>query len=367
MKILQIYYEPQPSGQTAHVLSLSKGLVLRGHDVTVVLPSMLRALSSQYVDAGVKVVSLPIRKLLWPMKSILGLLDLLRRERYEIVHVHSQEAGAVARCLAWMGGAKKIVYTPQTIDIRQSQWHNLYILLERTLARITNRVFSVNQTDANRLISWRIPTEKIRVVPNGIDLSQFANLEDRDTVCKRLGLHLDRPVIMQVGRLSPQKDPEMFLKGARYILSSSPQTQLAWIGEGPLHKWVKSEVKSLGFQENIHLPGRIDRAYRCMSAADAVTLTSRWEGLPYSLLEAMACSKPVVATAVNGCAEVVINGQTGYLVDAGDAFGWAESILHLIADPQQAKSMGAAGKRLVEEKYSLSRMLTLIEQAYAYN
>lgn len=367
MKILQIYYEPQPSGQTTHVLSLSKGLVLRGHDVTVVLPAILRAISSQYMDSGVKVVSLPMRKLLWPMKSIVAFLNLIRHERYEIVHVHSQEAGVVARWLAWLGRARNVVYTPQTIDIRQSRWHNLYILLERTLARITNRIFSVNQTDANRLISWGIPVEKVRVIPNGIDLSQFVNLEDHDDVCRRLCLNPDRPVIMQVGRLSPQKDPEMFLKGARYVLSSFSQAQLAWIGEGPLFMQVKSEVKSLGLQDNIHLFGRIDQAYRCMSAADAVTLTSRWEGLPYSILEAMACSKPVVATAVNGCPEIVIDGQTGYLVNPGNAVRWAESILHLIADPQQAKSMGAAGKRLVEEKYSLSRMVSQIEQAYVNN
>ena len=367
MKILQVYYEPQPSGQTAHVLSLSQGLVLRGHDVTVVIPAFLRAASGKYLDAGVKVVSLPMRKLLWPMRSLVALLNLLCRERYEIVHVHSQEAGAVARWLAWLGGARKVVYTPQTIDIRQSQWQRLYILLERTLARITNRIFSVNQVDANRLIAWGIPAEKVRVIPNGIDLSLFINLEPRDDACRRLCLNPDRPVIMQVGRLSPQKDPEMFIKGARCVLSGFPQAQLVWIGDGPLFMRVKSEVESSGLQDSIRLLGRIDQAYRCLSAADAVTLTSRWEGLPYSLLEAMACSKPVVATAVNGCPELVIAGQTGYLVGAGDASGWAEAILRLIADPQQAKAMGATGKRLVAEKYSLSGMLSQIEQAYINN
>jgi len=367
LKILQVYYEPLLSGQTTHVQSLSKGLVLRGHDVTVVLPDILRAISSEYMDAGVKVVSLPMRKLFWPMKSIIAFLNLLQRERYEIVHVHSQEAGVMARCLSWLGRAQKIFYTPQTIDIRQSQWHNLYILLECKLALITDRIFSVNQADAKRMIKWGIPAEKVRVVPNGIELSQFENLQDRDDICRRLGLNPDCPVIMQVGRLSPQKDPEMFLKGARYVLSGITEAQLVWIGEGPLFMEVKSEVESFRLQDKIHLVGRINQAYHCLAAADVVTSTSRWEGLPYSILEAMACSKPVVSTAVNGCSEVVINGKTGYLVEVGDAFGWAKSIIHLIADPQQAQLMGSAGKRLVEEKYSLSMMLSQIEQAYSDN
>jgi glycosyltransferase involved in cell wall biosynthesis len=367
LKILQVYYEPLLSGQTTYVESLSKGLVLRGHDVTVVLPEILRAISSEYVDSGVKVISLPMRKLFWPMKSIIAFLNLLKHERYEIVHVHSQEAGVVARCLSWLARSKKIFYTPQTIDIRQTQWQKIYIFLECALAHITNQIFSVNQVDAKRMINWGIPEEKVSVIPNGIEFRQFENLEDRDVICKRLGINPDYPVVMQVGRLSPQKDPEMFLKGASYVLSTFSEAQLVWIGEGPLFMEVKSKVESLQLQDKIHLVGRIDKAYRCFAAADVVTSTSRWEGLPYSILEAMACSKPVVSTAVNGCSEVVINGKTGYIVEAGDALGWAKYILHLIANPQQAQLMGSAGKCLVEEKYSLSMMISLILQAYTDN
>src|SRR4030042_1908632 len=303
LKILQIYYEPLLSGQTTHVLSLSKELVMRGNDVTVVLPDIFRAVANEYIEAGVKVVSLPMRKLVWPMKSIFTLLNLLRQEKFEIVHVHSQEAGIIARFLAWLGRAKKIFYTPQTIDIRQTQWGNSYILLERILARITNRIFSVNEIDAKRMINWGVPEGKVSVVPNGIELSQFSKLEPRDYICRRLGLNPDLPIVMQVGRMNIQKDPIMFIRGASYVLSVNSDVQLVWIGEGPLFKKVKSEVESLRFQDNILLPGRIDQAYRCLAAADVVTLTSAWEGLPYSLLEGMACSKPIVSTAVNGSTE----------------------------------------------------------------
>ncbi len=367
LKILQIYYEPFLSGQTTHILSLSKELVLRGHDVTVILPDRLRAISNEYIEAGVKVVSLPMRKLVWPMKSIFTLLNLLRQEKFEIVHVHSQEAGIIARFLAWLRRAQKIFYTPQTIDIRQTRWRNSYILIERILARITNRIFSVNEIDAKRMINWGIPDGKVSVVPNGIDLSLFSKLEPRDYICKRLGLNPDLPIVMQVGRMDTQKDPMMFLRGASYVLSVNSDVQLVWIGEGPLFMKVKSEVESLRFQDNILLLGRIDQAYRCLAAADVVTSTSAWEGLPYSLLEGMACSKPIVSTAVNGCSDAVINGKTGYLVEAGDSLEWAKSVLHLIAEPKLAQLMGRTGRCLVEEKYTLSRMISQIEQAYIGN
>ena len=365
MKILQIYYEPIPSGQTTHVLSLSKGLVLRGHDVTVVLPDVLQALSREYQEGGVRVISIPMRKIYWPLRSMVVFLNLLREEKYEIVHVHSQEAGITARWLARLGGSRRIFYTPQTVDIRKDNIKNFYILFERNLARITNRIFSVCRTDSIRMVDWGISKDKVRVIPNGIELTQFESLEDQDIICRRLLLNPDYPIIMQVGRLSPQKDPGMFIKGAYQILQACPDAQFVWIGEGPMFDQIQSEINAEGLQDKIHLSGRIDHAYRLMAAADVVTLTSRWEGLPYTILEAMACSKPVVSTAVNGCPEVVLDGETGYLVGAGDASGWADRVLHLIANPQLARCMGSAGRHRVEEEYSLPLTLSQIEQAYS--
>jgi glycosyltransferase involved in cell wall biosynthesis len=288
----------------------------------------------------------------------------LQHERYDLVHVHSQEAGFTARWLARFGGIRTIFYTPQTVDIRQSQWQNLYALLECAIARTTSRIISVTQVDAQRMVSWGIPAEKLSVVPNGIDLSLFENLEDHDQSCRKLSLDPNRPVIMQVGRLNPQKDPEMFVHGAKIIVQACPQAQLVWIGEGSLNNLVKSEIRAVGLQNNIHLLGRIDQAYRFMAAADIVTLTSRWEGLPYSLLEAMACAKPVVSTAVNGCKELVIDGETGFLVDVGDACSWADRVNQLIANQQLAQAMGSAGRLRVETKYSLAEMISQIERAY---
>jgi glycosyltransferase involved in cell wall biosynthesis len=235
-------------------------------------------------------------------------------------------------------------------------------MLECGIARTTNQIFSVTKVDAERMASWGIPAEKLSVIPNGIDLRLFENLEDHDQSCRRLSLNPNYPVIMQVGRLNPQKDPEMFIKGANIILHACPQAQLVWIGEGPLYNLVKSEVIAFSLQNNIHLLGRIDQAYRYMAAADIVTLTSRWEGLPYSLLEAMACSKPVVSTAVNGCQELVIDGETGFLVGVR---------MHQVKQPYQstdskptACSVDGVSRRIYRNEYSLNEMISQIEQIF---
>ena len=173
-----------------------------------------------------------------------------------------------------------------------------------------------------------------------------------------------QPLTMQVGRLSRQKDPLTFAKGAALVLQHRPDAQFALVGEGPLRDAVASRVHELGLQGRVHLLGWRDRAYRLMAAADVVTLTSRWEGLPYTLLEAMAWSRPVVATAVNGCPEVVIDGLTGFLVAPGDAAAWAQRVLALLNDPAGAAAMGQRGRRRVEERFSLREMVARIERLY---
>jgi glycosyltransferase involved in cell wall biosynthesis len=156
-KVLLVYYEPQPSGQTTHVLSLARGLDRRRYDVAVALPDRLENTAAALERSGVAVVPLPLRKLAWSPQAIVALFRLVRDQDVDIVHVHSQEASLVARVVARLAGARAILYTPQTIDIRRVRWHWLYSLLERTLAHITDVIISVNESDRRRLIQWGIP------------------------------------------------------------------------------------------------------------------------------------------------------------------------------------------------------------------
>jgi glycosyltransferase involved in cell wall biosynthesis len=364
LKVMQVYFEPQASGQTTHVRSLASGLDRQRFDLTVALPRHLEVAIASFRQAGVRVIPLPLRKLTWQPGTIREFARLVDRLKIDIVHVHSQEAGMVFRLAARLAGARTIVYTPQTIDIRRSRWHWLYALVERTLAKVTDTIVSVNEADRQRLIGWGIPAGQVVTVPNGIDLAPFEQVPDLGPIRKELGLAEGRPVVMQLGRLSAQKDPLAFVEGASLVAQSWPDTYFVLVGDGPLREALSARIRELGLSGQVHLAGWRNDAVRLMPAASVVTLTSRWEGNPYALLEAMAWARPVVATTVNGCPEIVVEGTTGFLVPPGEPEAWAGRVGALLADPDRARVLGRQGRKRLVERFSLPQMIARIEALY---
>ncbi len=363
LRILFVYYEPSPSGQTEHLLSLVQRLDRQRFEVTVALPTLLESQADNYRAAGARVVPLPIHKLLWPPKAISGLIAEVRRGEYDLVHVHSQEAGLVARFLSRLGGAGVILYTPHTINIRRKNWQPIYLFAENLLSRITDRILTVNEADRRSLIERGIPGEKVVAVHNGVDLDKF----DPHIPPPAPALALRQtggPLVMQVGRMSEQKAPLDFIEGARIVLQTMPDARFALVGGGPLLEKVRARIRAYGLEGRISAPGAQPDAFRWIQAADLITLTSYWEGSPYSLLEAMAWRKPVVATAVNGCPELVLDGETGYLVPPGQPQAWAERVSRLLQDPQTACKMGENGRRHLEANFTLPRMVATIQEVY---
>lgn len=366
LKVLLVYYEPVSSGQTTHVLSLARGLDCHRYRLTVVLPDHLHRSIKAFRQTPAQVVPLPLRKVRWSPRDIITLARLIRQQEVDIVHVHSQEAGLLARVVARMARAPRVIYTPQVIDIRRARWHWLYARIECVLAQITDMIVSVNESDRKRLIQWGIPSHKTVTIPNGINLNAFDESADIAGLRTALGLDAseDRPLVMQVGRLAAQKDPLTFVEGAALVARERPDVEFALLGEGPLRDAVTMRIRALGLEKRVHLLGWRDKASGLMSAANVVTLTSRWEGAPYTVLEAMACSRPVVATAVNGCPEMVVDGVTGYLVPPGNVTAWAERVADLLNDPARMVRMGQQGRERVEQSFALQEMVARIERLY---
>jgi glycosyltransferase involved in cell wall biosynthesis len=358
-----LYYEPQPSGQTAHVLSLARGLGPKFR-VTVALPSNLTECLPLFEETGARVVPLALRKVTWDPRVVSALVRLIRDLEIDLVHVHSQEAGLVGRLVARLAGARAVFYTPQTIDIRRANWHWLYTRLECLQAAITDVIISVSDQDRQRLVRWGIPPHKVITLPNGVDLAQFQGPADVQGLRSELGLSADRPVVMQVGRLSAQKDPVTFVDGAGHVLERRPDVQFVMLGDGPLMAEVVARIQERGLTASVRPLGWRAEAHRFMPAADVITLTSRWEGIPFVLLEAMAWSRPVVATTVNGCPEIVDDGLTGYLVPPGDAATWAARVLDLVDNPALAAEMGRQGSGRVKERFDLSKITGRLAELY---
>ena len=136
------------------------------------------------------------------------------------------------------------------------------------------------------------------------------------------------------------------------------------VGDGPLKDDVENYIQELDNNKNVQCLGWQENASELIAIADVITLTSRWEGMPYVLLEAMAWSHPVVATAVNGCREIVEQGVTGYLVPNNDVKSWANSVIKLLADAKKSSEMGQCGNLRLKEKFSLEKMIEQTEGLY---
>jgi glycosyltransferase involved in cell wall biosynthesis len=364
IKILLVYYEPIASGQTTHVFSLAKKLDRRKYQIEIIIPNRLSLSVIPSLSSEVKITPLPIQKVIWKFQALSYFKQAVREHPNTIVHIHSQEAGIIGRPLTKVFGGKLIFYTPQTIDIQRKQYYRLYIYIEQILAKLTDHILSVNEADRRRLLSWGISPKKVDTVYNGIDLDEFYQAEDQGKIRNSLQLQENTPLIMQIGRLSIQKSPLNFVEGARIILTKLPKVQFVMVGSGPLSTMVKKRIRDLGLERKIILAGAHKQAFRLIPAADIVTLTSLWEGTPYSLLEAMAWQKPVVATSVNGCPEVVSNRETGLLVPPNDPDQWASAVMEVISNPSMAETFGKAGRRLVEEKFTITRMVQSISDLY---
>ena len=363
-KVLVVYYEPQRGGQTTHVLNLVRGLDKNKFEITLVFPMQLFQDQSVFSQIGITSVSLPMKKLLWNPKSIVRLFQFIRQKNFDIVHVHSQEAGVMARFVAKIAGAKKIVYTPQCTNIRHKNLYWLYRVLEKLFSYFTDMIISVSEYDRERIIQWGIPPSKVVTIYNAIESEGKNILNNCAAKVQSLGLDDKAPLVMQVGRLSHQKNPLMFIEGASKVTRQIPECQFVLIGEGPLRDEVESYIQVLGIEENVFCLGWQENAKDLIALADIITLTSRWEGLPHVLLEAMACSRPIISTQVNGCSELVQHGFNGYLVPENDVDSWVSYVLDLLKDQEKAIKMGESGKARLKEMFSFQQMINKTEKLY---
>lgn len=358
-----LFYEPAHSGQGAHVLSLARTLDRTKYELLVIPPAANLHTIELLHQAGVPVSPLPMGKWGGP-RAVLGLIALLRQKRVRLLHVHSQEAGLFGRLAGRLAGVPIVVYTPQTIDIRQKRWQRLYWRVERILAHLTDAIISVNEVDRQRLLALGIAAARVHTIPNGIDLAPWQPDVDGAAARRELGLGPDDPVVLQVGRLSAQKDPLTLLRAAALVQGRQPAVRFLLAGDGPLRDEVTGAIEALGLASFVRLLGWREDVPQLLAACDVLALSSLWEGTPYVLLEAMAMARPVVATAVNGSREVVADGETGYLVPPANPEALAGRILDLLDRPEQARRMGQAGRERVQAMFSLESMTARVEDLY---
>jgi glycosyltransferase involved in cell wall biosynthesis len=164
--------------------------------------------------------------------------------------------------------------------------------------------------------------------------------------------------------LHHQKGQWILIQATREIIREIPSVHVLFVGDGPLRKRLEKLSKSLGLEGSIHFLGARRDAYDIMAMLDVFVLPSLWEGLPYSLLEALALGKPVVATATDGIPEVVVHGESGLLVSPGDPQGLAKAVIHLLNNATYAETLGRKGRERVVGTFGVDRMIRETSELY---
>ncbi len=324
-------------------------------------------------QAGVRVFEVPtlvreVRPIL-DARAMLALWRLLRRERPAIVHTHTSKAGVVGRLAAWLARLPVVVHTPHGhifYGYYGTVASAIIRLLERLLAKITDRIVTLTDRGAQEHVQYRIAgAEKFATIHSGIDLTHFRSVQV-DPVVKRkeLGLPPEGPIVGTVGRLVPIKGQEWLLKAAPSVLIEFPEAYFVIIGDGPMLGGLGQLAAKLGIGLRVVFLGAREDVSECLAALDLFVLPSLNEGMGRVLLEAMAVGCAVVATRVGGIPDIVTDGATGLLVPPRDDRALAEAILTLLRDRSRRAAYGEAAKRHVDGRFDIKTMVRNIERLY---
>lgn len=306
-----------------------------------------------------------------PRKDMLALIRLTRfikQGGYTIVHTHSSKAGILGRWAARLAGTPIIIHTVHGWGHHDHQHplvRHTYITLEKLCLPITDRLISVSPLNIEKGLKDGIGRpENYMVIRSGIELERFGYPqvppEQTRTI---LGIPANALVVGTVTRLSPQKAPLDFVRAASMIAQSVPEVRFVMVGDGPLRSEVETLVAELGLTDRLVLTGLRRDIPELMAAFDLFVLSSLWEGLPRVLPQAMATSLPIVATAIDGNAEVVVEGVNGRLVAPNDPTALARAAIELLGHPCLAAQMGAAGRERAS-KFGAQKMVADIAALY---
>ncbi len=300
--------------------------------------------------------------------ALAALTRLVRRGRYDIVHTHSSKAGILGRWAAYLAGVPIIVHTVHGWGHHERQHplvRRFYVLLEQATQRITDRLIVVSPHNTRKGLADGIATlEKYVTIRSGIELDRFRQpSRPREAVQAELRIPQEAPVVGTVTRLSPQKAPLDFTIAAAQVAARRPDVHFVIVGDGPLRADVEAQVDALKLADRVHLTGLRRDVPDLMHSFDVFALTSLWEGLPRVLPQAMAAGLPIVATAVDGNAEAVTDGDNGFLTPPGDPQAMAAALLRLLEDPVLALGMGNAS-RTRAEVFDVHKMVSDIAVLY---
>lgn len=304
--------------------------------------------------------------------ALFKLIALMRREKPDIIHTHTAKAGTLGRTAALVGlfGRRKRIYHTFHGHVFHGYFSprktRVFIRIEQILGRYTDRLIAVSERTKEDLVAYKIaPADKITVVPLGLDLDPFTVCERyRGELRRELQLPEDAVLIGLVARLVPIKGIHDFLEAAACVAAGYPQAVFLIVGDGEMRQELEEHARALGLQERVLFLGYRKDLPRIYADLDIVALSSLNEGLPVSLIEAMASECVVVSTSVGGVPNLIQDGETGFLVPPQNPGALAMALEEALAQPERWDEIGIRARQSALERFHVRRLVADIETLY---
>jgi glycosyltransferase involved in cell wall biosynthesis len=338
--------------------------LLANIDTTKFLPLVIVSeegkLKKEVKKLGIECALLPMPRFKWlnPFPFFAGfwrIFNIVRKQKIKLIHSNTSRAALYA------GPVAKILSIPLIWHVRVPPSD---ILLDRFLVLFSSGIITVSQAVKRRFV-W-LKKDIVETIYNGVDARKFSPGLAQDDLRKKFHIESEDIVIGAVGRLSPEKGLEYLISAIREVVNVYPRTKVLLVGDGDekYRLFLQEKMKDLELSSHIILAGFYEDVPQILRCLDIFTLPSLFEGFNRSLLEAMACALPVVATAVGGNVEIIQDGVNGLLVPPSNPGALAFAITELLKDKEKARKMGLEGKLLVGENFSIDINVRKTEKLY---
>lgn len=380
VKVIRIIARLNVGGPAKHVVILTDGLTKTRYDSMLIYGATEPGegdMSYLAKNCEIKYAYIPnlVRSInpIGDLRALINIFTILKKERPHIVHTHTAKAGTLGRIAAMLARVPVKVHTFHG-HIFYGYFNKLlteyFLLIEKVLAYFTDRIIAISDKQKEELLhKYNIGIErKYNVINIGLDLERFLQIETkRGRFRERYRFKGDDILLGIIGRLVPIKNHKIFIRMARSLKNSLKadifeKVKFIIIGDGPEKSSLVEYAKLQGVAERLLFTGWIDDMEEVYADLDIVALTSKNEGTPLSLIEALASAKPVVSMDVGGVREIV--GDAGILVEKGDESTFSQSLLKLILSPSLRQEMRMRGREGVMKKFSRENLLTETEKLY---